>query len=78
MRVVAGTVGAVVGAGLGYVAWLVLMWLYATVCDGILNWLACGGMGGPNVLDLLMLPIAVIGLAVLGYQTAADMATRGE
>lgn len=78
MRVIAGTVGAAIGAGLGYVAWLVLMWLYATVCSGILNWLACGGMGGPNLFDLLMLPIAVIGLAVLGYQTAADLATRGE
>lgn len=78
MRVVAGTIGAVVGAAAGYVGWLALMWIFATVCDGILNWLACGGMGGPNMLDLLTLPIAVIGLGVVGYQTGAGIVSRTE
>lgn len=54
------------------------MWIFATVCDGILNWLACGGMGGPNMLDLLTLPIAVIGLGVVGYQTGAGIVSRTE
>lgn len=79
MRVVgvaASLVLAVLGAFVGYLGWLALMWLFATVCQGAMNIFFCAGMGGPNMFDLLTLPFLVIGGAVLGWGLGASLTER--
>jgi hypothetical protein len=71
MHQVAGAVAAVVGAAIGYVGWLALMWVFATVCGGMLGFAFCGPAGGPNMLDLLTLPVLVIGGGLVAYGLAS-------
>lgn len=73
LRHVLAAVLAVVGAGVGYLGWMGLMWVFATLCRGLGNWLFCAGLGGPNILDLLTLPVLVVGGAVGGWRLGSSI-----
>lgn len=72
MRLALAIVAGIGGAVAGYIGWILLMNLFAFVCRGWANALFCAGLGGPDLLDLITLPVMTLGVAWAAFTAVRE------